>query len=122
MNRIRTTIVIGVLAIAAAACSSDAVTEESPSSGDDGSSAVRIDTFQFRPDVLEVAVGTEVTWTNQDDIEHTATSGTPGSPDGTFDGELDGPGARVTFTFEDAGVFAYFCDVHQGMRGEIRVT
>ncbi len=122
MNRIRTTIVIGVLAIAAAACSSDPATGESPSSGDGGSSAVRIDTFQFGPDVLEVAVGTEVTWTNEDDIEHTVTSGTPDSPDGTFDGELDGPGARFTFAFEDAGVFAYFCDVHQGMRGEIRVT
>ncbi|HYG72107.1 MAG TPA: plastocyanin/azurin family copper-binding protein [Actinomycetota bacterium] len=122
MNRTRTTIVIGVLAIAVAACSSDAATEESPPSRDGGSSAVRIDTFRFGPEVLEVAVGTEVTWTNEDDIEHTATSGTPGSPDGTFDGELDGPGARFTFTFENAGVFAYFCDVHQGMRGEIRVT
>ncbi|HYF12221.1 MAG TPA: plastocyanin/azurin family copper-binding protein [Actinomycetota bacterium] len=122
MNRTRTTIVIGVLAIAAAACSSDAATEASPSSRDGESGTVRIETFQFRPDVLEVVVGTEVTWTNQDDIEHTATSGTPDSPDGTFDGELDGSGARFTFTFEDAGVFAYFCDVHQGMRGEIRVT
>ncbi len=113
--RIRT--VIALLAMVSAACSSAAGTD-----GGTRSERVTIQTFQFRPDALEVAVGTEVTWTNEDDIEHTATSGTPGSPDGTFDGELDGPGARFTFTFEDAGVFAYFCDVHQGMRGEIRVT
>lgn len=114
--RIRT--VIALLAMVSAACSSTTGTDDAGT----GSERITIQTFQFRPDVLEVAVGTEVTWTNQDDIEHTATSGTPGSPDGTFDGELDGPGARFTFTFEDAGVFAYFCDVHQGMRGEIRVT
>ena len=109
--------VIALLAMVSAACSSAAGTDDGA-----GSERITIQTFQFRPDVLEVAVGTEVTWTNEDDIGHTATSGAPGSPDGTFDGELDGPGSRFAFTFEDAGVFAYFCDVHQGMRGEIRVT
>jgi plastocyanin len=115
-------IVISSLAIATVACSADAATEGSSGTGDGGSRAVRIDTFQFRPDVLEVALGSEVIWTNEDDIEHTATSGTPDSPDGMFDGDLDGTGATFSFAFDDAGTYEYFCDIHQGMRGEIRVT
>ena len=41
------------------------------------SSQVGVQIFQFRPGQLEVKAGTRVTWTNQDDITHTVTSGTP---------------------------------------------
>src|SRR5947209_17147511 len=36
--------------------------------------AVKIDNFSFSPQTVTVAVGTEVTWTNQDDIPHTVVS------------------------------------------------
>ena len=97
----------------------------SSSTGDaEGSStaAVEIRTFQFQPDALEIAVGTQVVWTNGDDIDHTATSGTPGSPDGTFDGTMNEQGDSVSFTFDETGTYRYFCEIHNGMRGEIRVT
>jgi plastocyanin len=45
--------------------------------GSDGNASVTIRTFQFRPTPVEVRAGTRVTRTNQDDILHTITSGTP---------------------------------------------
>jgi plastocyanin len=82
---------------------------------------VEIRVFQFRPGRLEVAVGTPVTWTNGDDIAHTVTSGTPEARDDRFERRLDGRGATATLSFSRPGVYAYFCDRHPSMRGEIRV-
>lgn len=83
--------------------------------------AVSIDTFQFKPSRLEVKSGTRVTWTNQDEIKHTVTSGTPKYRDGRFNSRLDGKGATYSLTFTQAGTYPYFCDRHQHMRGEITV-
>jgi len=62
-----------------------------------------------------------VTWTNQDDIRHTVTSGAPDQRGTTFNAELSGKGASARVTFAEAGVYPYFCDRHQSMRGEIHV-
>jgi plastocyanin len=77
--------------------------------------------FQFQPGALEVRSGTRVTWTNQDDITHTVTSGIPGSPDGRFDMKLDGKGTSGSATFTDPGLYPYFCARHPSMHGEIVV-
>jgi plastocyanin len=81
--------------------------------------AVRV--FQFQPGVLEVRGGTRVTWTNQDDITHTVTSGRPGDPDGRFDVQLAGKGTSGSATFAAPGVYPYFCARHPSMRGEVVV-
>lgn len=39
-----------------------------------------------------------VTWVNQDDIDHTVTSGTPESPGGRFDATLAGKGSTAKRT------------------------
>jgi plastocyanin len=78
--------------------------------------------FQFRPGQLEVKAGTRVTWTNQDEITHTVTSGTPERRDGRFDQRLEGRGAAATVEFTNPGVYPYYCGRHPSMRGEIRVN
>jgi plastocyanin len=90
-----------------------------PQAGSGASAAIRV--FQFQPGALEVRTGTRVTWTNQDDITHTVTSGRPGSPDGRFDVPLDGKGMTGSATFSEPGVYPYFCARHQSMRGEVVV-
>jgi plastocyanin len=83
---------------------------------------VELRTFQFAPDTLRVSVGTKVVWTNQDDIEHTVTAGTPSARDAAFNGVLKTKGSTAERTFNRAGTFHYYCDRHQFMRGSITVT
>ncbi len=87
-----------------------------------GDMAVAVQTFQFRPKILEIPVGASVIWTNADEIEHTVTSGAPDSTDARFGGQLAAKGSTFSFTFNRAGSYRYFCNRHQFMRGEIRVT
>ncbi|HZE36311.1 MAG TPA: plastocyanin/azurin family copper-binding protein [Candidatus Eisenbacteria bacterium] len=82
---------------------------------------VTIQTFQFKPTPIEVPAGAKVSFTNQDDITHTVTSGTPDSPDVKFRHRLEGKGATATVELGKPGVYPYFCERHRSMRGEIRV-
>jgi len=85
-------------------------------------SPVEIRTFQFRPGHIEVKARTTVRWTNQDDITHTVTSGTPEARESRFAQRLAGKGTATTIEFTEPGVYPYFCERHPSMRGEIRVN
>jgi nitrite reductase (NO-forming) len=80
----------------------------------------------FSPNTLTVKVGTTVTWTNQDAMLHTVTSGTAannvGTPDGLFNSGFIPEGATWSYTFTDAGEFPYFCTPHPWMIGKVIVT
>ncbi len=74
--------------------------------------SVTIQDSQFSPKVLTVKKGTTVTWTNQGQMKHTVTA-----DDGkSFDHQLD-PGQSFSFTFDQAGTFAYYCRFHGGPGG-----
>ena len=78
--------------------------------------AVAIADFAFAPATLTITAGDTVTWTNEDQIEHTATSTT-----GAFDSGLLGQGASYSFTFTTPGTYAYLCTPHPSMTGQIVV-
>jgi plastocyanin len=86
-----------------------------------GARDVEVRLFQFRPGTLDVAAGGAVTWVNQDDVDHTVTSGAPGAPTGAFQATLAGKAATATIRFAGPGVYPYFCARHEAMRGEVRV-
>jgi plastocyanin len=78
---------------------------------------VEIADFAFSPEGLTIAAGSTVTWVNQDpSLPHTATS-----DDEVFDSGSLTEGGEFSFTFDEAGTFAYFCEVHPTMRGTIVV-
>jgi plastocyanin len=81
--------------------------------------------YAFYPGDLTVPVGTTVTWSNQDAVVHTVTSGTSdglvGAADGLFDSGLFGGGETFSYTFEEAGTFRYFCTPHPWMRATVTV-
>lgn len=80
----------------------------------------------YDPLDLEVEVGTAVTWTNNDEVAHTVTSGesdgTAGEADGTFDSGFIEPGETFSYTFDEPGTFTYFCTPHPWMQATVTVT
>jgi plastocyanin len=78
--------------------------------------AVKIDSFVFGPQAITVPVGTTVTWTNSDDIPHTAVS-----TDGVFKSRVMDTDEKFSYTFTKAGTYSYFCSVHPKMTGQIVV-
>ncbi len=76
----------------------------------------------YKPNPLDVKAGTTVTWTNQDAIEHSVTSGQPPTPDAAFDSEFFTQGQTFSFTFAKPGEYAYFCKRHPSMTGVVRVS
>lgn len=76
----------------------------------------------FNPNPITIGVGETVSWSNDDNVAHTVTSGTPSSgADGLWDSGLIMQGDSFDFTFNDEGTFSYFCIVHPWMTGEVIV-
>lgn len=88
------------------------VVEESPKGVE-----VKIDNFSFTPMTVTVAVGTTVTWTNDDDVPHTIVS------DDTkmFKSHALDTGEHFSYTFTKRGKYSYFCSVHPRMTAEVVV-
>ena len=80
---------------------------------------VKIENFSYEPKELTVAVGTTVTWVNEDDVPHTAT-GEGESP--AFDSKALDTDDKFSFTFSKAGTYPYYCKVHPHMKGTIVVV
>jgi glucose dehydrogenase/plastocyanin len=72
--------------------------------------------YAFGPENITVAVGATVTWTNDGDLAHSATSDSK-----VFDTGLLEPGGNATFTFDRAGTYGYFCSPHPWMIGQVVV-
>jgi len=77
----------------------------------------------FSPNPISVAPGTPVTWTNNDQLSHTITSGkvSDSNAGSLFDSGLVKPGKTFQFTFANVGAYNYFCTVHPWMIGEVDV-
>jgi plastocyanin len=97
------------------------VPSPSPADTTAAPSDVAADIVDFTLPDLTVQPGTTVTWTNQDGVPHTSTSGVPGSPDGLWDSSPLSSGDSFSFTFEQPGEFQYFCQIHTSMRGTVTV-
>ena len=73
--------------------------------------------------LVEVKIGTVITWDNKSSALHSVTSGAPGTGDAntwpTFDVAV---GKQGTLTFNKAGTFYYYCKYHTSMIGEIVVV
>jgi len=82
---------------------------------------VLIQDFAFDPPHIQVKVGDTVTWTQGSDGDpHTATATDDAK---TFDsGTLTNEGETFEFTFQEAGDFPYYCEIHPDMLGLVTVT
>ena|ERR1051326_4274002 len=82
----------------------------------DEQAKIAIDNFKFAPTPLTIDKGTEVTWTNHDDIPHSivlnalGVRSKPMDTDGTF-----------AYKFDKAGTFFYVCGLHPFMQAKVVV-
>ena len=88
-----------------------------PAAAAPAAATVKIDNFVFGPETLTVAVGTTVTWINQDDIPHTIVA----DDKHTFKSRVLDTDERFSFTFTTPGEFGYFCSLHPHMVGKVIV-
>ena len=87
------------------------------SSGGSSGNTVSISGYAFNPASLNVTTGTTVIWTNNDAVTHTVTSDS-----GAFSSGDIAPGQTYSYTFNQAGSFAYHCSIHTYMHGTVTVT
>jgi plastocyanin len=77
----------------------------------------RIRDFSFGQTTLEIAAGTTVVFTNEDDVPHTVTAA-----DGrSFDSGPLSRGERWSIRFDQAGSYAFRCEPHPFMRATVVV-
>ena len=103
-----------MIAVVLLIAGSPSVTANDQSSA--ASAAVKIDNFFFGPQTITVPVGTTVTWTNSDDIPHTAVS-----TDGVFKSKVMDTDEKFSYTFSKAGTYPYYCSIHPKMTGKVVV-
>jgi plastocyanin len=77
---------------------------------------VVIDNFTFTPQTVTIRPGTQVTWTNHDDIPHNIVSS-----DQKFRSKALDTNDQFSFTFTEPGTYEYFCGLHPRMTGKIIV-
>ncbi|KAG0043560.1 hypothetical protein BGZ83_011273 [Gryganskiella cystojenkinii] len=77
---------------------------------------VTIKDFSFQPQEVDIMPGDQVTWTNNDSIDHTVTS-----DDGTsFASSHLAQGQSFSFTFMTAATLPYHCSIHTFMLGTVK--
>jgi plastocyanin len=77
---------------------------------------VGIQTSAFGPSQISVLAGDSVMWMNQSLRSHTVTA-----RDGSFGSQQLGTSGMLTQKFPAAGTFAYYCQIHPFMTGEVDV-
>ena len=107
--------------LALAACGSSGGDSAAASGGGDTSAApaaVTIDDLAYSPADLQVAAGTEVTWTNDDDAPHTVTF----DDDAVSSSDEMATGDTFSATFDKPGTYAYLCAIHPDMKAKVTVS
>jgi plastocyanin len=78
----------------------------------------------YAPPEVQVAAGSSIKWTNDDNIIHTVTQGKPsggGNPAGFNSGPIQVGGTFEHF-FDESGSVDYYCTIHPHMIGKVTVN
>ena len=127
MRRLVRPLLVLVILFVAAACGDDDSPVLDGSSGNTppteaGGGAtsgglVTIKDFSFTPATLEAAAGDEILVRNTDGVAHTVTA-----DDKSFDTGTLAANSEKTITLDKPGTLAYHCNIHQSMKGTIKVS
>ena len=122
-SRIITVLVLTTTIAACGGYSTPSAPSDGPTAAPPGSTSVTIasgastqTTLAFGANPLTIAVGTTVSWANNDNTTHTTAADGSQWSSGNI-----APGGRFNFTFASAGRFTYHCQIHPNMVGTIVV-
>jgi plastocyanin len=87
----------------------------------DAEVTVAMQGLSFAPPTVHIMPGQTVLWVNDSPLAHTVTS-----DDGLFDSDMVDVGGNFSWTFDSAGEYQYFCQLHgsaglKGMSGKVIV-
>ena len=86
-------------------------------SGPEQTTSVSISNFAFSPSSIQVSVGDTVTWTNNQNVNHTVTS----DQGSELNSPSFGQGQTYKHVFMTAGTYPYHCSLHTSMKGSVTV-
>ena len=79
--------------------------------------SITIGQMRFEPSIVTVKKGAKVTWEQKESMPHTVTAN-----DKSFASQQLGMNDQFTQTFDDPGVYTYYCSLHPSMQGVVRVV
>lgn len=74
-----------------------------------------MDKLTFIPKMKIIKPGTKITWINKETAMHTVITGTPEKKSGLFESKTMGEGGEFSFTFQEKGIYKYYCGTHEDM-------
>jgi len=80
-------------------------------------SAIKSSNKSFYPKLTQIKAGDTITWTNKDISVHTVTSN-----DELFDSGMLMPDDTFEQTFEEVGLYEYYCMLHPWMTGTVKAV
>jgi len=81
--------------------------------------SVDIKDMAYTPATIKVKVGSTVTWTNHDNVQHDVVADTPSAD--APNSSLLSQGETYKFTFTKAGTYSYHCSIHPYMTATVIV-
>lgn len=79
---------------------------------------IEMQSLRFKPENVQVPVGQEITWHNDESVPHDVKAESGAS----FSSETFGKDGTYSWTPDKAGTVKYVCTLHPGMDGEIEVV
>lgn len=123
---------LSVLLFSNACASSGAQTQQTDKPVPKAGATVNTGLLAFDPKTVSIKRGETVTWVGGDSITHVLVQGsyevgrdglrTKESDDKAFNLKLSKKGQQVSHTYDQPGMFTYFCTIHQGMNGSVTVS
>ncbi|MEE9282977.1 MAG: cupredoxin family copper-binding protein, partial [Nitrososphaerales archaeon] len=97
------------------------ITEENALQIIEEENTIAILNYEFNPESITIKSGTTITWINLDVVSHTVNSGTHETPADLFESGFLEQREIFSYTFNEPGVYLYYCEPHPYMKGVITV-
>ena len=109
-------VVIAGATVMIAGCTSSSNPSPGPVTSTSSQNPVAVQNYAFSPSMLTIQKGANVTWKNDDSVQHSIVSDSP-----AFSSPLLNTGDTYTYQFNNSGSFPYHCSIHPYMKGTIVV-